>query len=170
MASIIYGMQPYGFQNLEQNMESYAVGKNSEVFAVFDPVTYTNGTIAVAGTTNSIMGVAMKAQTMSSTNNGAANVTPLTVPVDETTVFLMGGGNSATTGFNLIADVGTYWKLTGTTGSVQVDIGAGVQTTTNRNVMIVKVDPLNEGTTGSTSAGDHKVLVKVVRRPTWIDQ
>lgn len=165
----LYGAQPWNFPSEDQNMYTDAVGKNSEAFTVFDPVTYTSGTLAVAGTTNSVTGVVMKTVTMSATNatspRVSADVQPPYVPVNEDRVFLMGSNGD----HNTIVDVGTYWKLTAaTTGSVQVDQANGVQTTTNRVVMIKQVDPFNEGTTGS-GGGSRKVLVIFVRRPTWID-
>lgn len=164
----LYGFQPWQFSTFEQNTMSDALGKNSEAFTSFDPVTYSSGNLIVAGTTNSIAGVVMKTQTMTATNAQRApqGVTPAYVPVDETTVFLAGSNGD----HNTVADVGTYWKLTAnTTGSVQVDQANGVQTTTSRVVIIKQVDPFNEGTTGSGS-GARKVLVTFVRRPTWIDQ
>lgn len=164
----IYGAQPWNFPSMEQDMHTDALGKNSEAMTTFDPVTYSSGTLAVAGTTNSVVGVVMKTQTMSGTNAQRAplGVQPAYIPVNEDRVFLMGANGD----HNTIADVGTYWKLTAaTTGSVQVDQANGVQTTTSRVVMIKQVDPYNEGTTGS-GGGARKVLVVFVRRPTWIDQ
>ena len=164
----IYGAQPYNFQNNAQNMMADALGANSVAFTQYDPVTYASGVLATAGTTNSVLGVTMKTQTMTSTNaqRNNAGVQVEYVPVDETTQFLMGSNGD----HNTIADVGTYWKLTAsTTGSIQVDQANGVQTTTNRVVLIKQVDPFNEGTTGSGS-GARKVVVVFVRRPTWIDQ
>lgn len=169
MAQVLYGAQPYGFSTSEANLNSDAIGKNSEAFAVYDPVTYSSGQLVVAGTTNSVAGVVAQTVTVSASNAGTtgARVAPSYVPVDETTQFLM-GTNADLTGN--ATDVGTYYKLTAnTTATVQVDVTNGAQTTTSRVVMIKKVDPANIGGTGSGS-GLRQCVVIFVRKPTWIDQ
>lgn len=167
MARTIYGAELWSSPRSEVNYNNDILGKNSEVIASGDPLKFASGLLAVAGTTDSIAGIAAKTATMTSTNQTVAKVAPLYIPVGEETIFLM-GTNSDLTGN--ATDVGTYYKLTtGTSGAVQVDVTSGVQTTTNRVVMIKQVDPNNEGGTGSGS-GLRQCLVIFVRKPTWIDQ
>ncbi len=163
MAQVIYGAHPYSFDNMEGNLNYDSIGKNSEAFTQYDPVTYASGQLVVAGTTNSIAGVVNTTETMTADNTTVAKVQPGYVPVDEDTLFLM-GCNADLTGN--ATDPGTYYKLTAnTTGTVQVDVANGVQTTTNRVVMIKEVDPNNEGGTGSGS-GLRQVVVVFMKRPT----
>lgn len=135
------------------------IGKNSEAFAVGDPVTVTSGVALVASATSTIYGIAVKAQTMSSTNQTVAKVYPALMQVYPDQVFLM-GTNSDLTGN--ATDVGKYYKLTGTTGAVYVDVTSGPQGASNRIVQVVKVDPFNEGGTGAGS-GVRKVLARFVK-------
>lgn len=144
---------------LNQGYRYDVIGKNSEVFAVGDPVTITAGVALVAGTTNTVFGIAVKAQTMSATNATVAKVYPALLPVYPDQIFLM-GTNADLTGN--ATDVGKYYQLTGTTGAVKVDVSNGVVGTTSRVVEIVKVDPFTEGGTGAGS-GLRKVLVRFVK-------
>jgi len=167
MGATLYGVRKWRTPTDEENYNYDSVGKNSEAYTLGDPLTLSSGQLIVAGTTNSIVGVAVKTQTMASTNVGGANVRPGYIPVDEQTQFLM-GTNADLTGD--ATDIGTYYKLTAnTTNTVQVDVTNGVQTTTSRVVMIKKVDPYSEGGTGAGS-GLRKCIVVFVRKPTWIDQ
>ncbi len=76
-------------------------------------------------------------------------------------------GWARTVGFRCLAgrtgtDVGTYYKLTAnTTGTVQVDVANGAQTTTSRVVMIKSVDPQGIGGTGAGSGLRQCVVVFV---------
>ena len=161
------GCTPYEMQNNETNYNYDAIGKNSEAITAGDPLSLSSGQIIVAGTTNSILGVAVKTATMTAGNTAVAKVQPGYIPVDETTQFIM-GTNADLTGNS--TDTGTYYKLTAnTTNTVLVDVTNGVQTTTSRVVMIKKVDPYQLGGSGSGS-GLRQVVVTFVRRPTWIDQ
>lgn len=138
------------------------IGKNSEVFAVGDPVTVASGVLKVAGATDTIVGYAVKAQTMASNNQTVAPIVyPGYVPVDNNTIFLMGSNGDFT---GNATDAGTYYKLTGTTGAVQVDQASGVQTGANRIVEIVKVDPFGDGGSGSGS-GLRTLFVRFVKTP-----
>ena len=65
-------------------------------------------------------------------------------------------------------DYGTYYRLTGATGAVKVDVSTGVVTNNERQVMIVKVDPRGIGGTGASS-GLRECLVKFVKQLTRID-
>jgi hypothetical protein len=160
---VLYGAQPWNPNDEELDLNYDAIGKNSEAFTVYDPVTYSSGKLVVAGTTNGVAGVVAQTVTMTSTNETVAKVQPGYVPVSEDTVFLM-GTNSDLTGN--ATDVGTFYKLTAaTTGTVQVDVANGVQTTTNRVVMIKQVDPQNIGGTGSGS-GLRQALVVFVKKYT----
>jgi hypothetical protein len=115
------------------------IGKNSEVFAEGDPVTIdaSNG-LKVAGTTDAIYGIAIKAQTMTGSNQTVAKVKPSVIVPDLDYEFLMGCNAVLTP----LTSVGAFYKLTAaTTGAVQVDVTSGVQTTTNRVVECSCVDP-----------------------------
>ncbi len=142
-----------------------AIGKNSEAFTVGDPVSFASGQLAVSGATSTVAGIVVQTVTVASNNVGGANQVVGYIPVDETTVFRM-TSNSDLTGNS--TDPGTYYKLVGTTGAVQLD-GTAAVSTTSRVVMIKKVDPDNIGGTGAGS-GLRQVEVIFVRRPTWIDQ
>lgn len=160
---VLYGAQPWNPNDEELDLNFDAIGKNSEVFANYDPVTYSSGQLIVSGTTTSVAGVVAQTVTMSSTNAGTtgARVQPGYYPVSEDTYFLM-GTNADLTGN--ATDVGTYYKLTAnTTGTVQVDVANGVQTTTSRVVMIKSVDPQNIGGSGSGS-GLRQVVVVFVKK------
>lgn len=160
---VLFGAQPYNPNDEELDLNYDAFGANSQAFTQFDPVTYTSGQLVVAGTTSAIAGVVAATATMSSTNVTVAKVQPAYYPVSEDTVFLM-GTNADLTGNG--TDIGTFYKLTAaTTGTVQVDVTSGVQTTTSRNVMIKLVDPQNIGGSGSGS-GLRQCLVVFVKKPT----
>lgn len=160
---VLYGAQPYNPNDEELDLNYDAVGKNSEAFTTFDPVYYIAGQLAVAGTTQAIAGVVAQTVTVTSGNAAVAGtgVAPAYYPVSEDTYFLM-GTNADLTGN--ATDVGTYYKLTAnTTGTVQVDVANGVQTTTSRVVMIKKVDPNGIGGTGAGS-GLRQVVVVFVKK------
>lgn len=157
----LYGAQPWNNNDAELDLNYDAIGKNSEAFAQYDPVTYLSGQLIVAGTTLAIAGVVAQTVTMTSTNAGTtgARVQPGYTPVNEDDTFLM-GTNADLTGN--ATDVGTFYKLTAnTTATVQVDVAAGVQTTTSRNVMIKQVDPRGIGGTGANSGLREAVVVFV---------
>lgn len=163
MGAIYYGAQPYSPNDSELDINYDAVGKNSEAFTLYDPVSYSSGQLIVSGTTLAVAGVVAQTVTASATNAGTtgAQVAPGYIPVSEDTYFLM-GTNADLTGN--ATDVGTYYKLTAnTTGTVQVDVTNGVQTTTSRVVMIKKVDPFGNGGTGSGS-GLRQVVVVFVKK------
>lgn len=146
----------------EANASNYSydyLGKDNEVFAVGDPVTVVSGVMKVATATDVIYGIAVKAVTMGATND---TVYVPYMPVQENMTFLMGANGDFT---DNETDGGTYYKITGTTGAVQVDQASGVQTTTSKIVVIVKVDPNSIGGTGSGN-GSRQVLVRFVKTPT----
>lgn len=141
------------------NLSYDAFGKNSEVFAVGDIVCLSTGVIKVG--TVAVIGIAAKTQTMSSTNQTVAKVTPGYVPATDQTIFSM-STNSDLTGNG--TDAGTYYSVTGGTGAQLVDVTKGVTTGANRCVEIVEVDPFGIGGTGSGS-GLRQVLVRFVNTP-----
>lgn len=158
---VLYGAQPWNPNDDELDLNFDAIGKNSEAFTNYDPVTYSSGVLIVSGTTLAVAGVVGQTVTMSSTNAGTtgAQVQPGYFPVSEDTYFLM-GTNADLTGN--ATDVGTYYKLTAnTTGTVQVDVTSGVQTTTSRVVMIKSVDPQKIGGSGAGSGLRQCVVVFV---------
>lgn len=163
--AVPFGATLYESNKNETDYNYDLIGKNSEVFTVGDPITNISGQAAVAGTTNAIVGICAKTVTMSATNAGAtgARVVIPYIPVDEKTQFLM-QTNSDLTG-NATDDF-TYYKLTAnTTNTVQVDTTNSAQTTTSRVVMIKKVDPFNDGTSGTNGVGLRVAIVTFVKRP-----
>lgn len=163
--AVIYGAQPWDNNDAEVDFNYDVIGKNSEAFTQYDPVTYASGVLVVAGTTNSILGVVAQTVTMTATNasTAGAKFQPAYTPVNEDNIFLMGTNADLTGNFT---DPGTYYKLTAnTTGTVQVDVTNGTQTTTSRVVMIKEVDPRGIGGTGSGS-GLRECTVIFVKKPT----
>lgn len=141
------------------------IGNNSEDFDTGDPVSRnTTGELIVYTTTLAIVGVAVKDQTLASDNETVGKVRPAFLS-SEGNVFLMGTNSDLA---DNATDYGKYYKLTGTSGAVQVDVSSGVQTGNSRQVMIVKVDPREIGGTGSGS-GLREVLVRFVKIPSTID-
>lgn len=134
----IYGATLFKSPKNGTNFGYDVIGKNSEVFAAGDPVTIdaTAGTLRLYTTTNPIAGVIVKAATMSSTNDTVALVKPARYVADEDDEFLMGCNTAL-----VATSVGTYYKLTGATGAVQVDTTSGAQTLLNRVVVCTAVDP-----------------------------
>ena len=159
--AILYGAVPVQELENTQNLRYDALGKNSSAFTAGDPLTIASGLIDLGSSTSTIVGVAAKTQTMASNNQTVGLVYPAFYPVTEQTIFLM-GTNADLTGN--ATDGGTYYKLAGTTGIVQVDVTSGVQTGANRVVEIVKVDPYGVGGTGSGS-GVRQCYVRFVKTP-----
>lgn len=153
MASKLFGAQLYQTQGNAANERYDVLGKDSEVIAVGDVLTVSSGVAkVVAAATDPILGVAQKAATMPATND---TVYPPYIPAGENQIFLM-GCNSALTDNE--TDYGKFFGLTGATGAQQVNVSGGVTTTTSRQVVILKVDPLGLGGT----EGPQEVLVKFV--------
>lgn len=138
----IYGASVQTSPTMETNYDSNAIGMNSAVFAVGDILTMdaSNG-LKVAGATTSVIGVSATSATMSATNQTVGLVKPAYIPVDQDTEFLM-GTNSA---LSALTSIGAYYKITGTTGAMQVDVASGVQTTSSRVVVCTGVDPQGIG-------------------------
>ena len=156
MATTIYGAQVVKSPTRETNYASGIIGKNSEVFAVGDILTIdASHGLKVAGATDSIIGISATAATMTATNETVALVTPAYVPIDQDTEFFMGCNLALTP----LTSVGAYYSLVaGGTGAQQVDVNAGVRTTTNRVVMCTKVDPYGLGTSDSLKQGYFKFV------------
>lgn len=161
----IFGAQPWGYPSMDANANYDVIGTNSTAFTTYDPVTYSSGSLVVAGTTSAVLGVALKTETMASDNETVAQVAPGYYPTGEQSVFLM-GTNADLTGN--ATDPGTYYKLTAaTSGTVQVDVTSGTVDDQNRVVMIKSVDPQNIGGTGAGS-GLRQCLVIFVKKPSDI--
>ena len=138
------------------------IGSNSQVFTAGDPVTIdAQGYLAVqtaVTTTSPVYGVVLTTQTMSATNvSTVPPVKPICFTVEQEYEFLM-GTNADLTGSN----IGVYYKLTGATGAVQVDVTSGAQTSTSRVVVCTEVDPNALGGTGANS-GARQGLFKFVK-------
>lgn len=159
MGQTLYGARLWQTEDNGANLRYDILGKNSEVFAAND-IVGTSGNDLYVGT-DPVVGVVVKAQTMASTNVTVAKVYPGYIVADPNTPFLMGTNSDLTSN---ATDFGTYYGVTGATGAQQVDVTTGARTTTARTVMIVKVDPYNEGGTGAGS-GVRKVLVRFVNTP-----
>lgn len=163
MASTIYGATEVQIGNKESNFRYDANGKNSEVFYVNQPVTIASGVVLGATATSTVIGVAQKAATMTASNETVALVKPAFIPADEG-IFLMGADADLT-----VSDSeGLYFPITGATGTIQISVatlgGITGSTGVSRVVEIVKVDPFNEGGTGSGS-GLRQAYVRFVKTP-----
>jgi hypothetical protein len=163
----IKGASLYQTLGNASNIRYDIIGKTSEVIAAGDPLTIASGVIkVVSATTDSIVGIAAGASTAA--QNDATRYVAY-IPVDDTEVFLMGCVADLT---DNKTNAGTYYglcsastgSLSAATGAVQVDVTAGVTTTTSRQVEIIKVDPRGIGGSGANS-GLREVLVKFVRTP-----
>ena len=155
----LYGARVFQENSKDSNIRYDVIGDNSEVLAIGDPV-YINSTneLDIYTGTVAILGVAVKSQTLASDNETVAKVRPGFIPAADT-IFLMGTNSDLT---NNATDVGKFYKLTGATGAVQVDVSAGVTTGNARIVQIVRVDPREVGGTGAGS-GLREVLVRFVK-------
>ncbi len=147
--AILYGAKPIQNPTLGVNYDYSVIGKNSEVFASYDVVEIdsSHGLKVIASATPSVFGVVAKTATMTSDNETVAKVKPAVEPIDQDTEFLMGTNAD----LSALTSPGTYYKLTGATGAIQVDVTSGAQTTTNRVVICTQVDPRGIGGTGSGS-------------------
>lgn len=156
--AVIYGAKVQTSPTKEVNYDGGRVlGKNSEVFTSGDLVTIASGLLDVAAATDTIYGVVVKTQTMASDNQTVAQVKPSVIVPDQSYEFLMG------TNLDLAAtDVGTYYKITGTTGAMLVDVSSGAMTGASRIVECTKVDPNNVGGTGAGS-GARQGLFRFVK-------
>ncbi len=135
----IYGATLFKSPKNETNFGYQIIGKKSTTFTAGDPVSInSNQGLLVYTTTTPIIGVIVKTQTTAATNESVELVKPAYMKVSEDDEFLM-GTNAALT----VTSVGYYFKLTGTTGVVQVDVTSGVQTGQDRVVMCTAVDPNN---------------------------
>lgn len=135
------------------------IGKNSEVFAAGDIVGLSSGDLLV--NTTAIVGVAMKTVTMASDNVTVAKVKPGFIAVNDETIWLMGTNSDLTSN---AVDGGTYYPVTGGTGAQVLNVAGGVATAHRRTVMVLKVDPYEEGGTGAGS-GLRKCLVRILSTP-----
>jgi hypothetical protein len=134
-------------------------GKNSEAFTAGDicALDGTNGVIVLTATL-SVVGIADKTVTMSSSNQTVAKVIPPLTAVTPDMEFLMGTNSDLT----VLTSPGVYYGLTGTTGAQQVDVSSGAVTGNNRMVVCVKVDPFGEGGSGAGS-GLRQGIFKFVK-------
>lgn len=160
MATTLYGATVVQEGRNESDARYDSIGKNSEAFTSGDVVSVSSGLLLVNTGLLTTVGVTLKTQTMASDNQTVAKVYPSFVPVDASTIFLMGSNGD----LSVTAGPGTYYGLTGATGVQQIDQGSGVTTGASRIVEIVKVDPFNEGGTGSGS-GLRKAYVRFVKTP-----
>ena len=159
MAQTLYGAIPFKNPVNERNLTYDVIGKNSTQFTYGDVCTLSTDGLYVATATDSVYGVYLgNGITTASNNETVAMVKPPIVPIDQDTEFLMGTNAD----MSALTSVGAYYKLTGTTGAMQVDTNSGAQTTTNRVVMCTKVDPNAIGGTGSGS-GLRQGLFKFVK-------
>lgn len=173
MAQTIYGAIVWQEKGNHDNFRFDTAGKNSEVITANDVLSVSSGVLLVNTGTATVVGVAAKTATMTSTNQtiNSSTVYPAYIPADDT-IFLM-GTNADLTGN--ATDAGTYYGLSGgaasaaggqkaTSGLQLVDVAIGVATGANRIVEIVKVDPQGIGGTGLGS-GVRQVLVRFVKTP-----
>ena len=163
----IKGASLYQTLGNASNIRYDIIGKTSEVIAVGDPLTISSGVLKVVSVaTDPIVGVAAAASTAAQ-NDGTRYVAY--VPTDDTQVWLMGcvadlTDNKTNGGTIYSLCSASTGSLSAATGAVQVDVTAGVKTTTSMQVEIIKVDPRGVGGSGANS-GLREVLVKFVRTP-----
>ena len=163
----IKGASLYQTLGNASNIRYDIIGKTSEVIAVGDPLTISSGVLkVVSATTDPIVGVAAAASTAAQ-NDGTRYVAY--VPTDDTCIWLMGcvadlTDNKTNGGTIYSLCSASTGSLSSATGAVQVDVTAGVKTTTSMQVEIIKVDPRGIGGSGANS-GLREVLVKFVRTP-----
>lgn len=157
MGATLYGARLWQSpDNTPYNLRYDIIGNNSEAFAANDIVSI-NSTNELVVSTAKIVGVVVKSQTMDSDNETVDKTCPGFIPIHHEQVWLMGTNSDLT---DNATDVGKYYMITGATGAQQVDVDSGNSTTlTEVNVGIVKVDPYNEGGSGSGS-GLRKCLVR----------
>ncbi len=165
MASTLYGAVQVQNRTEDSNLRYDIIGKNSELFHANEIVTETSGLLEAADTTDVVVGVVAKTQTMAGDNQTVAMVKPGFVPADEG-IFLMGADADLT----VIASNGLYFPITGATATQQISVATLGGTTgataseAGRVVQIVKVDPFNEGGTGAGS-GLRQAYVRFVKTP-----
>jgi len=116
------------------------VGKNSEVIAKGDFLTLSSGFVAVAGAASIPLGIADCSKTMASDNQTVAKVQVPYLPAETDMMF---EADFNTTVVMSAAYNGYLFKLTGTTGAMQID--SNTASTTVGVVELVKLDPRGEG-------------------------
>lgn len=114
------------------------IAKNSEVFAVADPVTWSSGFVKVAAAGEKIMGFALEAFTAASDNQTVAKKCPKIIMARPGVVMQYTADQAA-----VATDMGLYADLTGTTGAIQVNLAGGA----NGQFIVVGYDPDQDGTT-----------------------
>lgn len=160
--AVIFGASVANSPQNEVDINYDVIGKNSAAFTLGDPLTIASGVALVAGNSDTVIGVAVKTQTMAANNVGTTNVTPGYIAIDTNLLYLMGTNTDLT---STAANFGNYCNLTAnTSGTVQVDGSNVARTTVDRVVAIDQVDPFNEGGSGSGS-GLRTVLVRFVKTP-----
>lgn len=161
LLDIVYGAKIFQTLGNSHNFSYDAIGKNSEVITLGDPLTISSGVVkVVSAVTDPIIGIANKTATMASNNQTVAMVTPGYDEIVGSDLYLMGTTSDMT---GNATNGGTYYGLTGATGAVQVD-SSSATTGVSRQVEIVQVDPFNIGGTGAGS-GLRQVLVRFVKTP-----
>ncbi len=158
----LYGAQLWQENKNESDIRYDVIGANSLAITANDILTISSGQLGTAGSSTTVIGVAVKTQTLTSTNATTAKVHPGYIPADGS-IFLM-GTNAALT--DDATNGGTYYMLTTATTAVQqVDVTSGSQTSgTSRIVEIVKVDPRGIGGSAAGS-GLYECLVRFVKTP-----
>jgi len=141
----IYGASLMKSPTKEVNF-AYETATTSLTTVVGDLLSLSSGLLILA--TNAptrIVGICAQAVT-----SAAAGAKLAYTPIDQDYEFLMGSDSALTQ-----AAVGQYTKLTGSTGAMQVAQGSLNASPAGLQVVITKIDPLNEG-------DNTKCLVKFV--------
>lgn len=154
----MFGAKLFNSPTKETNYTYNVIGKNSEIFTEGDIVTTGTSGMHVATSTDAILGVIAKTQTMSATNQSVEKVTPAFEPVDQDYEYLMGTNAD----LDKVASPYAYFKLTGGTGAQVVDVTTGPVAIADAQVVVTKVDPTNIGGTG-VGSGLRKCTVKFVK-------
>ena len=165
MARFVYGFELYRPQQQAHDYFYPGYGANSEVFAKGDPVAAGATGLVVAGTTATVIGIAVRDQTMSSTNQTAAKVRPALIPTNPEYEFLASGNAD----MNSLTQIGITYQLVGTTGAIMVDVTTGTRAAVTNAAVIIctDIDPDREGGAGDEGGARLGVFrfVKGVNAP-----
>lgn len=164
MANPLYGFSLYKSPANPVNEEYPVVGANSIAFTVGDPVLVSSTFANIPGsgnTTTSLIGIAAKTVTMSSTNQTVALVKVPIIPADQDYTFLAGANGE----LSLTTSAGAFFNLVVTgsiTGQYLIDAATAGTNPNNALVVCVGVDPQNLGTTG-VGGGSRMGLFKFIK-------
>lgn len=115
------------------------VAKNSEVFAVGDPVAKSSGLLIVATAGLKVLGFAVEAFTAAADNQTVAKKMPRIIPAYPGVQMQYTADQAA-----VVGDIGQYCDLVGTTGAIKMDLPTSA---TAGAFVVIGYDPEQDGTT-----------------------